>query len=424
MNVKIARTLMSGVAVLHLVIGPGQRVAHAQTPPPPPTVQQPHDHAAMTGPGWQIMQDGVLFANFNSQGGERGKKEFKSQNWWMGMATRQLGAGELRLSGMLSLDPLTSTSAGYAQLFQSGEAYKGLSNVDRQHPHDFLMQLSASWRWRLSERAGLTFAGAPVGEAALGPVAFMHRASAAENPTAPLSHHTFDATHITMGVVTVGADVGPFAIETSRYQGREPDEDRWDLMDPGPLDSWSVRFSFNRGPWSAQVSRGFLKTPERLERIDLRRTTGSVSWTHQRGDDYTAFSFIAGRNKRTYDHLDAYLFEGTHHQGRNSLYTRIERVTLETEKLLFPLVVHVHHPDELVDPVIASTIGGVRDFARIRGFDFGVGGDVTFYRVPRRLRFTHGENPVSFHIFFRLRPPASLGRMFNTTMTSPMGHGR
>lgn len=85
---------------------------------------------------------------------------------------------------------------------------------------------------------------------------------------------------------------------------------------------------------------------------------------------------------------------------------------------------HIHHPDELVDPVIASTIGGVRDFARVRGFDFGVGGDVTFHRVPRRLQFTHGENPVSFHIFFRLRPPASLGRMFNTTMTSPMGHAR
>lgn len=374
--------------------------------------------------GWQIMQDGVLFATFNRQGGERGKKEFRSQNWWMGMASRQLGAGELRLSGMVSLDPLTVGLAGYSQLFQSGEAYKGLSNVDRQHPHDFLMQLSASWRWRLGEGAGITFAGAPVGEAALGPVAFMHRASAAENPTAPLSHHTFDATHITMGVVTVAADLGPFAVETSRYQGREPDEDRWDLMDPGPLDSWSVRLSFNRGPWSAQVSRGFLKEPERLERIDLRRTTGSISWTHQRGDDYTAFAFIAGRNKRTYDHLDAYLFEGTHRQGRTSIYTRIERVTLESEKLLFPLVVHIHHPDELVDPVIASTIGGVRDFARVRGFDFGVGGDVTFHRVPRRLQFTHGENPVSFHIFFRLRPPASLGRMFNTTMTSPMGHAR
>ena len=35
-----------------------------------------------------------------------------------------------------------------------------------------------------------------MGEPALGPVPFMHRASAAENPTAPIAHHIFDSTHI------------------------------------------------------------------------------------------------------------------------------------------------------------------------------------------------------------------------------------
>ena len=49
--------------------------------------------------------------------------------------------------------------------------------------------------------------GAPVGEPALGPVAFMHRGSAAEIPAAPLSHHLQDATHITAGVITTGLTV-------------------------------------------------------------------------------------------------------------------------------------------------------------------------------------------------------------------------
>jgi hypothetical protein len=38
--------------------------------------------------GWELMQDGVAFFTFNKQGGDRGGTEFKSQNWWMGMAGR------------------------------------------------------------------------------------------------------------------------------------------------------------------------------------------------------------------------------------------------------------------------------------------------------------------------------------------------
>jgi hypothetical protein len=397
-----------------------------------PARGQEHVHPPASATGWHIMQDGVVFGTYNHQGGPRGEKEFKSQNWWMGMAGRPLGNGDLRLTLMLSLEPLTTTARGYAQLFQSGEAYKGLANVDRQHPHDFLMQVSASYRWRIGQRGGFTLAGGPVGEAALGPIAFMHRPSAAENPTAPLSHHTFDATHITMGVITAAADAGPFMIETSWFQGREPDDQRWDVMDPGALDSYSARVSFGRGPWHAQVSHGFLESPERLERVDLERTTASVSWTRQDGDDFTSIAFAAGRNRRTYDHLDAYLLEGTHHWGMNSIYSRFERVTVETEKLLFPLVVHIHHPQEITDPIDAFTIGGVRDLVDLGGYRFGIGADLTLYKVRGFLEGTHStlrsdntyEAPKSFHVFGRLRLPGSLGRMFNGTMAAPMGIGR
>ncbi|HYV87731.1 MAG TPA: hypothetical protein VFA91_04080, partial [Candidatus Polarisedimenticolia bacterium] len=46
--------------------------------------------------------------------------------------------------------------------------------------------------------------GGPVGEPALGPSAFMHRGSARYNPEPPITHHWFDSTHITYGVVTAG----------------------------------------------------------------------------------------------------------------------------------------------------------------------------------------------------------------------------
>src|SRR5205823_3292258 len=168
-----------------------------------PVVAQEHDHAHMNMPatGWQIMQDAVVFAEFDRQSGNRGGSQFAAPNWWMGMAERKTARGQLVFTGMLSLDPATIGRDGYRELFQTGEALDGQPLVDRQHPHDFFVQLAAAWRIPITDHTGVTLIGAPVGEPALGPVAFMHRASAMDNPTAPLGHHTFDSTHISFGVV-------------------------------------------------------------------------------------------------------------------------------------------------------------------------------------------------------------------------------
>ena len=128
-----------------------------------------------SGGGWHFMQDGLVFLEFNSQGSERGGKEFVAPNWWMGMASRETGHGTVTLNGMFSLDRATVGRDGYRELFQTGEALDGKPLVDRQHPHDFFMQLSAAWRVPLTASTGLTIAAAPSGEPALGPVAFMHR---------------------------------------------------------------------------------------------------------------------------------------------------------------------------------------------------------------------------------------------------------
>src|SRR5262249_52308098 len=159
------------------------------------------------------MQDGVVFAEFNHQGGPRGGNEFVAPNWWMGMASRDVGNGRLSLNAMFSLDPATVGKSGYRELFQAGEALDGRPLVDRQHQHDPGMQLGAGGRTPMGASTGSTPAGGPVGEPALGPVAFMHRASAIDNPTAPLGHHTFDSTHVAFGVVTAAVDYGPWVVE-------------------------------------------------------------------------------------------------------------------------------------------------------------------------------------------------------------------
>jgi hypothetical protein len=386
----------------------------------------PHDHDHVHGhehdaSAWTLGLDGVVFLTFDKQGSLRGETQFISQNWFMGMAAHQLGPGHLMLTGMLSAEPFSVGPAGYAEIFQEGEAFHGLQVTDHQHPHNLFMQLAASWRVPLGEGVSFTLAGGPVGEAALGPVAFMHRPSSSEDPIAPLSHHIFDSTHISNGVVLVGLDRGPFSIEGSVFRGREPDEHRYNI-ELGALDSWSVRGWFRPGSeWTMQVSYGFLRQPEQLEPGNQRRTNGSVSWLRERESGFTAVTAALGRTARDYSTVHALLVEATEQWRGTSVYGRLEAMTVETEILLFPERVHHPHPGELVDPVREETVGAVRDIADVRGFKVGIGGDVVFYGVPEILQFVYGPSPRSFHLFVRLRPPARGGRMWNATMGQPMG---
>ena len=397
----------------------------AQSTQPQPAHQ--HDTMAMSDRSWHVMQDGIAFLTFNQQGGPRGGREVQSQNWWMGMATHPAGGGQLSFNLMLSLEPWTTGRDGYREIFQAGEALDHVAVIDRQHPHDFLMQAAVVWRRPLVRGYTLTVAGAPVGEPALGPVAFMHRSSAAEFATAPLAHHTLDSTHIAMGVATAGVERGPWQVEASLFHGHEPDDDRWDLMDAGRLDSWSARGWYRPSPsWSFQISHGLLNEPETLESGDIRRTTASGSWTHRRPSRSDAITLAYGRNNNEGADFSAVLAESTHTFGRNTFYGRFEAVQVETDLLRFGIHAFVggkkaHVPDDVgrVDVVRAFTVGAVRSVARWSDWDFAAGGDLTAYGVPSVLKPTHGNHPLSVHIFFRVRPP-SRERMSDVTMTRMM----
>jgi hypothetical protein len=301
--------------------------------------QEPAQHAHTQTPGgWQFMQDAIVFGNFNHQGSDRGGDEFVAPNWWMGMATRNALRGQLTLTGMLSLDPATVGKKGYREIFQVGEAVDGRPLIDRQHPHDLFMQLAAIWRVPLSASTALTLAGAPAGEPALGPVAYIHRASAADNPTAPLGHHTLDSTHISFGVVTAAIDHGPWTFEGSIFNGREPDENRWDL-NLGPLDSFSGRLWLRpTAGWEIQASTGHLKNPEELEPGNIERSTVSLSWTRRAGMDVSSITVGYGRNDTDHGARNAVFVEGARHVGSNGLYARFEGLQVETELLQAGLI--------------------------------------------------------------------------------------
>lgn len=353
----------------------------------------------MRGP-WMTMLHGYATAVYDSQGGPRGADKSFVESMFMAMAQRPLGEGTLGVRGMFSLDPAMG-KRGYPLLFQTGETADGRTPlVDRQHPHDLLMELALSYSRKLSDHSSIFgYAGLP-GEPALGPAAYMHRASGMDNPEAPLTHHWLDSTHITFGVLTAGYTWRNFKLEVSAFNGREPDQNRWN-MEVRRLDSASVRATYNpTRAWSLQVSHGRLDSPELLEPgRSIKRTTASVSNQHAFGQLILQSTAAWGRNrKETGITTNGYLLESALklHMG-TTLFGRFERV--ENDELLRagePLDGHIFNVRKL-------SIGFVHDFYSAGNIKLGAGALASRYWKPAVLDGVYGSSPSSYMVFVRAK---------------------
>jgi hypothetical protein len=348
---------------------------------------------------WDLMAHGVVFLTYNQQGGPRGAGKAESVNWLMVMEQHKVGKGTLLLRQMFSAESLTAPHPGFPEIFQTGETYHGVPLVDHQHPHNVFAELSAYYSRPLTKRVSWLLYGGPSAQPALGPVAYVHRTSAAELPAAPLSHHLQDSTHTSFGVVTSGFVVDRFKLEGSVFNGREPNEERWSIQ-LAALDSWSARASIAATPnWVAQYSYGRLIHPEALELGNEKRQAASIEYNRPFADGNWATSAVWGRKHKdeTLTNLNSYLLESTvNFKRRNYAYTRLELVDKDE---LFPEA--PVHPTYRIG---AYTFGGVRDLFENHAWQFGLGADVTFYSKPAALASAYGTNPISFRIFLRLRP--------------------
>jgi len=349
----------------------------------------------MPGDDWMLMVHGWMQGNYTDHSGPRGDDMVYSTSMAMLSAQKDFGGARLALKSMFSLEPALS-ARGYPNLFATGETAGGLPLVDRQHPHDLFMELAARLDVDVAPGASLFLYGGPVGEPALGPSAFMHRGSARYNPEPPFTHHWFDSTHITYGVVTAGLSSAHWQVEASAFRGREPDEDRWDIETP-KLDSWSARLSWNPTPnWSAQVSHGFLKQPEALHPgQNEHRTTASV---HYAGGGLSAMAAFSAKNRDPGETLTAWLAEANwdlteHH----SLFGRVENVANDE---LFP-----DHADLLHDQrfrVTKAQVGYAWRTLLFGPFQLAVGGSVNAYGKPAALDAAYGRNPWGYTLFARV----------------------
>jgi len=358
-----------------------------------------HEWMWMEG-GWMWMAHGDVFLNYNQQGGPRGGgAKAESVNYGMLMQQHRLGAATILFREMFSAESLTSPHPGFPDLFQTGETFHGRQLVDHQHPHNVFAELAAYYSLPLSEKITWELYGGPSAEPALGPVTYLHRASAAELPTAPLGHHLQDSTHTSFGVVTTGFVIDRIKLEASAFNGREPNEERWSIQ-LGALDSWSGRaFVAPSRNWTAQYSIGRLEHPEALEPGSQWRQTASLEYNRGFNQGSWAATLLWGRVHKiaTGTTLNSYLLESTlNFQRRNYAFSRLELVDKDE---LFPQA--LVHPAYRIG---AYTFGGTRDLIQNRAWQVGLGADVTFYSKPGLLDPIYGNRPVSFQIFLRMRP--------------------
>ena len=378
---------------------------------------------------WILMFHGNAFLQYITEEGDRGDDQLASINWLMGMARRKLAGGDLQLRLMMSAEPFSVGKCGYPDLLATGEFCNGSPLHDRQHPHDLFMDLSAGYERAVSKNLGIQIYGGPVGEPALGPVAYPHRISSLANPMAPISHHWLDATHISFGVVTAGLFGRHWKLEGSVFNGREPDEGRYDI-DLDALDSYSARlWLLPSERWTFQASVGRLNEVEPAMNgqpaENVTRPTASLTY-HQplpeQGVWATTFAF--GSNIEGDQTTNAYLVESSLNlQERNVLYGRAELVEKTAKDLALDGSLAVD--PERVFRVGALAAGYLRELAPIGGLVPGVGGRITLNFVPGDLEPVYGgRQSVGLAVYLNLRPaPMEMGGMHGRTDKGKMMPG-
>jgi hypothetical protein len=345
-----------------------------------------------------------VFVGYDWFGSDRGSQRFISVNSIMAMAWQPVGPGELTGRLMLSAEPLTVGKGGYPLIFQTGETFHGQPLHDRQHPHDLFMEVALNYVLPISEGIAVEVYVAPVGEPALGPVAYPHRISAASDPLAPIGHHWTDSTHISFGVLTAGIYTRHFKLEGSWFNGREPDENRWDF-DLDVPDSYSGRITWNSmATWSVQGSYGYLRSPERSQPgVALHRATGSVTYNAALSSSATWATTVVGAAnfESKGPATPATLLESTWSiDGHHTLFGRAEYVRKTGHDLVLRETL-----DTDVFNVALLGLGYAHYFGPFASLESGIGVRGAIGIAEPRLESFYGTQvPIGGIAFVQLRP--------------------
>ncbi|MBC7488118.1 MAG: hypothetical protein H7282_15360 [Cytophagaceae bacterium] len=366
---------------------------------------------------WMFMLHYGVFANYTIQNfnnpSKRGGNMFYSNNWAMLMANRTIGKkGLFMIRGMFSADPLTTGGYGYPLLLQTGETWKDQPLLDRQHPHDLISELSIGYSQAFSKNIDVYgYLGIP-GEPTIGPPAFMHRPSALNMPTSPISHHWQDATHITFGVATVGVRYKNVKLDGSIFTGREPNENRYNF-DQMRFDSYSARLSVNpHKSLALQASYGYIKSPEtHAPDENINRFSASALHNIYLGKRILSSSFIWGMNSKksiaedNREHSNSFLLESALQGEKMNYFTRLETVQKSNDELLI-----ASGDKHFVNTIYAINLGASVYLYKSKYIWMDLGAMTTLNLFNQEIETYYGKNPMSIMGFLRLVPPR-MGKM-------------
>jgi len=225
----------------------------------------------------------------------------------------------------------------------------------------------------------------------------MHREAIMDSPEAPISHHWLDSTHISFGVVTAGVVFGRFKLEVSRFNGREPDQHRWNI-EAGPLDSTALRLSWNpTASLSLQGSWGFFKHPEQLEpEINQRRLSASLLYADEIVPGWKLAGTLAwGRKTADHHSDDAFAAEAS---LKHQAWTIFSRAEMTDNRELIESEAHRAYR------VGKASLGAVYDMPLVRNLSLGVGGLAALNFVPNAIAHDYGGNhPMGAMGFVRIK---------------------
>jgi len=280
------------------------------------------------------------------------------------------------------------------------------------------MEVAALYDIPLGKQTLLSFYAAPIGDPAIGPVAYPHRLSASEDPIAALGHHQEDSTHIAYNVLTAGITWRGLRFEQSGFHGGEPTEQRWQFQPSAnghAIDSYSSRLTFSPSAnWSSQYSIAHIVSPEALYAgEDQQRQTASVMYNKPFGSAHPdgtrsgnwSSTLIWGRTRSHHSKQNSYLAESLlKFAGRNYVWTRIENAGRSSELLIPPgTSLPPDFEESPIGHVQAYTVGYSRDFKIAPHLLAAPGAQFTSYTAPAILTPTYGHHPFGVVASIRFR---------------------
>jgi hypothetical protein len=352
-----------------------------------------------------------VFGVFSVLQGPRGVDQFAAPNMCMldvGRAVTPRQFFNLDLMGTTEL--WTYPRRGYPELLQIGEEQSdGQPYVDAQHPHTSpIMGLTLSDTVSLASSRTLKLFFAPRGESTDGPIAFMHRDSARDDPDAPLGHHVGqDVGHISSTVLGAQLDLGQMILEASAFNGTEPNPTVVDLP-LGSINSEALRVTY-----ALSAEHRVMASVANVEQTDPQYP-GTSSATRRSAALYDHFALtdlglldhtlVVGSITRhpTDSSLTSFLDEAVLQRGSSAVWGRIEVLQRLASELEIPT--SPAPAGSVKHWVSAVTLGYTHWSSPYRNLQLGLGTSLTLDVVPGDWASAYGSRtPVTARLIVQLR---------------------